>query len=230
MHLLSFLQCTNYTVVCDQIANKWFVLLNASILGEYRKKMSLRSASQARRHNSVTGSINKFWRGSKYTSNLRVWTKKQSFSSQNSSKTGVAPKKVFNSSSQNMHEFPPISGWNHKKIWARKIVLLTNSGMITSILGVSGLELHCSGTEPVTFFGAQSSLGGTILVCGGTSRDFRGAWPPNVPHDVGPAASLQQSTIAFSLKRCCSKSVLLKKRELFEVIKSWFWRLVYSNM
>ena len=39
------------------------------------------------------GGINKFWRGSKYTSNPRVWTKKQSFSSQNFTKTGVDPKK-----------------------------------------------------------------------------------------------------------------------------------------
>ena len=93
MYLLFFSQCTNYTVVCDQIANKSFVLLNASILGEYRKKTSLRSASQARRQNSVTGSINKFWRGSKYISNPRVWTKKQSFLSRNSTKTGVDCKK-----------------------------------------------------------------------------------------------------------------------------------------
>ena len=36
MYLPSNLLCTNYTVVCDQIANKPFVLLNASIFGEYR--------------------------------------------------------------------------------------------------------------------------------------------------------------------------------------------------
>ena len=36
--ILFYLQCTNYTVVCDQIANKssLFVLLNASILKKYR--------------------------------------------------------------------------------------------------------------------------------------------------------------------------------------------------
>ena len=55
MHLLSFLQSTNYTVVCDQIAKKSFVLRNASILGDYREKPSLRSVSQARRQDSVTG-------------------------------------------------------------------------------------------------------------------------------------------------------------------------------
>ena len=55
MYLLSFLQSTNYTVICDQIRNKSFVLLNTSIMGEYRKNPSLRSASQARRQDSVTG-------------------------------------------------------------------------------------------------------------------------------------------------------------------------------
>ena len=33
-----------------------------------------------------------------------------------------------------------------------------NYGVMISILEVPGLELHSSGTEPVTFFGAQSSL------------------------------------------------------------------------
>ena len=40
----------------------------------------------------------------------------------------------------------------------KKQFLLTNSGLINSILGVSGLELHSSRTEPVNFFEAQSSL------------------------------------------------------------------------
>ena len=40
--VLSYLQCTNCTVVCDHIANKSssFVLLNASILRKYRGKPS----------------------------------------------------------------------------------------------------------------------------------------------------------------------------------------------
>ena len=82
MYLLSFLQCAKYTVVCDQIVNKPFVTLNASILGEYRKKPSLRSASHARRQDSMTGGgegINKFWGGYKKfnTLNPRMWTKKK---------------------------------------------------------------------------------------------------------------------------------------------------------
>ena len=43
---------------------------------------------------------------------------------------------------------------------AKKQFLPTNSGVIASILGVSGLKQHSSSTEPVTFFGAQTSLGG----------------------------------------------------------------------
>ena len=42
---------------------------------------------------------------------------------------------------------------------AKKQFLLTNSGLITKSLGVSGLELHSSSTKPITFFGAQSLLG-----------------------------------------------------------------------
>ena len=49
---------------------------------------------------------------------------------------------------------------------AKKQFLLTNSRVITCILGVSGLELHFSGTKPVTYFGHNPRLGGTILVWG----------------------------------------------------------------
>ena len=54
MCLLSFLQCAKYIVVCDQIAKKSFVLLDASILEEYREKPSLRSTSHAWRQDSRT--------------------------------------------------------------------------------------------------------------------------------------------------------------------------------
>ena len=56
---------------------------------------------------------------------------------------------------------------------------------MNSILGVSGPELQSSGTEPVTFFVAQSSLGGHISRLGGTSSDL-GAWPQNASHGAGP--------------------------------------------
>ena len=64
----------------------------------------------------------------------------------------------------------------------KKQFLLTNSGLINSILGVSGLELHSSRTEPVNFFEAQSSLReaqfsfwdaqAVILGRGGTASEF----------------------------------------------------------
>ena len=56
--------------------------------------------------------------------------------------------------------------------FTNKQFLLTNSRVITSILGVSGLELHFSFTEPLNFFGAQSSLGGHDSRLGGTSSDL----------------------------------------------------------
>ena len=60
----------------------------------------------------------------------------------------------------------------------KKQFLLTNSGVITSILGVSGLELHSSNTKPVNFFGAQLSLGGgTILTWGGHNSRLGGTAP-----------------------------------------------------
>ena len=73
----------------------------------------------------------------------------------------------------NFHEF----GGETTKKSAKKQFLLTNSGVITSVLGVSGLELYSSGTKPVTFFGAQSSLGGHDSRLGGTSSDLGGYGP-----------------------------------------------------
>ena len=64
---------------------------------------------------------------------------------------------------------------------AKKRFFPTNTGLMTSILGVSGPELHSNCTEPVTFFGAQSSLGmGNIYGVGGTSSDLRGH-DPKIP-------------------------------------------------
>ena len=63
----------------------------------------------------------------------------------------------------------------------KKQFFLTNSGVITSILGVLGLELHCSGTESVTFFWAQSLLVGHNSCLGGTSSDMEGTVPKCPP-------------------------------------------------
>ena len=68
---------------------------------------------------------------------------------------------------------------------ARKQFLLTKSGVTTSILGVSGLKLHSSGTEPVTFFGAQFSFGGAQAVIWG----FGPGMPP--PPGAGSDWQLQ---------------------------------------
>ena len=105
-------------------------------------------------------------------SRILGWRQKKLFISKNAqifSNSGVKPqkKRVFITKS------------------AKKQFLLTNSGVITSILGVSGLELHFSGTEPVTFFGAQ-------ILFGGLKQWFGGARPQNAPRGVGPAASLRQ--------------------------------------
>ena len=97
-----------------------------------------------------------------------------------------------------------------------------NSGIITSIFGVSGIELLSIGTKPITFIGAQSSLGGIILVWGGTSSDMgehgRGI-PPWRWACCKFTAIYRIVTIAFLLKKYCLKSVLLKKCKLFKVIK-----------
>ena len=95
--------------------------------------------------------------------------------------------------------------------------------MITSILGVSGLEMHSSGTEPVTFFGVQSSLGehnsrlgrAQAMIWGGTAQEY----PMWCPACCKFTAIFRTVTIAFSLKRFYSKSVLMKKWELFDVIR-----------
>ena len=54
------------------------------------------------------------------------------------------------------------------------------------VLGVSGLEMRSSGTNPVTFFGAQSSLGGHNFRLGGHKRWFGGHGSRNSPHRTGP--------------------------------------------
>ena len=128
-----------------------------------------------------------------------MWTKKQMSSSRNSTKSGIKTKKKGlhleicsdfhefwgedkkNSSFQKMCEFPRISGWNHKKRFfiaksAKTRFLLTNSGLI---LGVSGIKLQSSGTNHVTFFGAQSWQGGHNSYLGGHKQWFGGAQTRN---------------------------------------------------
>ena len=196
------------------------------------QKPSLQSASHARRQDSMTGG-----RGHKQilggTKSLILRIRE------------CGPKK--RSSSQNMRGYSLILGWRqkkdlHLKKWANfhelrgettknvfitksahKQILLTNSGVITSILGVSGLELHFIGTEPVTFFGGTILAWGHNSCLGGTCSDLgRGTAPECPPWRRACfrfTAIYRTVTIAFSLKRYCSKSVLLKKWELFKVTK-----------
>ena len=71
---------------------------------------------------------------------------------------------------------------------AKKQVLLTNSGVIISILEISGLELHSSGTEPVTFFRHNPRSVGTILVWGAQAVIWGSMAPECRPRGAGPAA------------------------------------------
>ena len=73
----------------------------------------------------------------------------------------------------------------------KKQFLLTNSRAISTILRVLDLSLHSSSPEPVNFFGAQSSLGGTQLSFGGTSSHLGGR-PRNAPRGAGPENGYSQ--------------------------------------
>ena len=106
-----------------------------------------------------------------------MWTKKRRSSSRNMRGFprilgGRGKKAVQFKKCANFHEF---RGETTKK-WvfiiksAKKHFFLTNSR-------VSDLELRCSHTELVTFFGAQSSLGGHNSCFGGTSSDLEGHGP-----------------------------------------------------
>ena len=90
----------------------------------------------------------------------------------------------------------------HRRI-CKKRFLLTNSGVMISILRVSCLKLlHSRGTEPVTFFEHNPRLGGTILVWRGTSSDLGGARPQNAPRGAGPGLKGFQCFICGILKIC----------------------------
>ena len=60
--------------------------------------------------------------------------------------------------------FPEFESKDKKKVFttesAKNRSLLKDSGVMVSILGVSGLELYSSGSEPVAILRAQSWLGG----------------------------------------------------------------------
>ena len=126
LYLLS-LFTKNYTVVCDQIANKLFVLLNASISGKYCEKPSWRSASHARRQDSVTGGHEQILEEAQNILRIRERGPKTKFFITKFHEIWVDQKKVFiskyariftnsgvktkkSSSSQNMRELLRIPG------------------------------------------------------------------------------------------------------------------------
>ena len=96
----------------------------------------------------------------------------------------VVKTKKKRSSSHNKCEISWILGWSHKNqrffcnIY-EKTVFCHNSGVITSISGVSGLELHSSSIESVNSSGHIPRLGGTSSDLGGTTSKcppWRRAW------------------------------------------------------
>ena len=91
----------------------------------------------------------------------------------------------------------------------KKQFLLTNSGVITSILGDTGLELHFSGTEPATFFGAQSSLGGHSSCLGGTSSDL-GNPGPGMPSVASGLLQVYSNLSNCNYNRIFVKEILLE--------------------
>ena len=67
------------------------------------------------------------------------------------------------------------------EIWCES-TKITKIRAVNTNLGVSGLDLHPNGPEPVNFFGAQSSLGGAQFSFGGHSpgMPLRGAKPDSI--------------------------------------------------
>ena len=181
------------------------------------------------------------------SSNSRVWTKRNRCSTRNSTKSGVKTKKK-RSSSQKIREVSQILVFITKNVQIftnsevktrifmnfglkpqkqtvfiaksmEKQFLLINSGVITSILGVSGLELHSSSTKPVDFFRAQSCLGGggTILIWGGTSSDLEGHSPMECPPPPWRRAYNVDTIKDNSQRQCSLPFLIFAKKKLANV-------------
>ena len=76
-----------------------------------------------------------------------------------------------------------------------------------------GLDMHSSSPEPVTFFGAQSLLGGAQFSFGGHKQSFGGAWPRNAPPPVAPGLNLSQLSRSYSLVKILAKWQHWSKRK-----------------
>ena len=67
-----------------------------------------------------------------------------------------------------------------------KTVLANEFYGVSTILRVSGLDLHSSNPEPINFFGAQSSLGGHNFRLGGHRQSFGVGTAPECPGGAVP--------------------------------------------
>ena len=161
--------------------------LSPNPLTKTSKKLLNIGEVQAGRQDSVTGGHKQFLLGHKKFNapNLIVWTKKQRFSLRIFTNSGVKTKKmVF--ISKNVRIFTIFGVEPQKKgsllqNLQKKQFLLKNSGVTTSILRVSGFDLHYSGIERVTSFrvnprfrGHNSCLGGHSLLM--PSPSWHRAW------------------------------------------------------
>ena len=139
-----------------------------------------------------------------------MWTKKQSSLSRNSTKSGVDQKKGLHlKKCTNFHEF---RGETTKKSAKNSSYEFCGDNQYLGSLRprtVRQRHLACHflwGT--IVAWGAQFSFGGVqAVIWGGTAREY----PPWRQACCKFTAIYQTATIAFLLKRCCSKSVLLQK-------------------
>ena len=116
--------------------------------------------------------------------------------------------------------------WGESIKTTKKQFLLTNSRAIISILEVSGLDLHFSTTESVSFFGTQSLLGGVQFLFGGTQAVIWGDTTPEC-HFVAPGleSSLATQTSANSSNKsqCDCLSYLFYKNNFSNYAKLLFF-------
>ena len=81
--------------------------------------------------------------------------------------------------------------------WCFRVVL-QNPWVMTSISGVSVLELQSSGTKPVTFLVAQSSLGGHKQWFGGAQAVICGGTIPECPPWRRACVTIEMITVRFT--------------------------------
>ena len=170
-----------------------------------------------------------------------MWIKKQRSLLRNCTKSGVKTnKKVFISkyariftnsgvktkkscSSQKTRQFYEFRGETTKKICEETVLAHEFCGKnqyLGSLRPWTAIQWHracCFLWGTILAWGAQLSFGGTSSDLGGTAPECY----PWRRACCNFTTIYRTVTIAFLFKRYCSKSVLLKKWELFEVIKRY---------